>query len=46
MAMSFQLDREKAVAAIPGFLEVYRRKPGADNSGAASANGIRSVVDV
>jgi hypothetical protein len=46
MAMSFQLDREKAVEAILEFLEVYRRKPVVDNSGALSANGIRSVVDV
>jgi len=46
MAMSFQLDCEKAIAAIPEFLEVYSRKPVVDNSGALSANGIRSVVDV
>lgn len=38
MSLTFQLDREKAVAAIPEFLDLYSRKPITDNSGGMGFN--------
>ena len=44
MAMSFQLDRDQALTAVSEFVEVYRRKPVADNMFGAYETRVTAAV--